>query len=272
MPDRGLAAASGRHELEPARTVMKPSDYRFPVLPPEESRCVWMDAGILSYQLCDRAFDCDNCPLDAAMRKHQPGPIPRVEPPVEPMPGPEARAALREDCRYTRGHCWVRTLSRYTLRVGLEPSLGAALVDPREVVLPAGGQRLRREHACAWVVVDGGTLAIDAPATGITSACNEHLAVNPHLLSQEPFDHGWLFEMDWTAASTEDPLLLTASAAAPHFERHANAFRASLRRAMPGEDSRVGATLADGGEPLRNLAAVIGPRRYFELLRRAFAA
>ncbi len=41
-----------------------------PILPPDELRCVWMSAGILSYQLCDRAFDCDHCALDQAMRPH----------------------------------------------------------------------------------------------------------------------------------------------------------------------------------------------------------
>jgi hypothetical protein len=29
-----------------------------------------MAAGILSYQLCEREFDCDQCPLDKAMRMH----------------------------------------------------------------------------------------------------------------------------------------------------------------------------------------------------------
>ena len=43
------------------------SSSSYPVSPPEQ-RCVWMSAGILTYQLCDRGFDCANCPLDKAMR------------------------------------------------------------------------------------------------------------------------------------------------------------------------------------------------------------
>jgi len=30
--------------------------------------CVWMDAGVLTYRLCDRDFDCAHCPLNAALR------------------------------------------------------------------------------------------------------------------------------------------------------------------------------------------------------------
>lgn len=250
---------------------MKPPESRFPVLPPEDSRCVWMSAGILSYQLCDRGFECDLCPLDAAMRKHYPGQSSRpAVPAAGAAPGNSTRTALRDDCLYAPGHCWIRMLGPYALRVGLEPSLGSALLDPRAVVLPTSGQRLRRGQACAWVVMDGGTLAVDSPATGIASASNDRLAANPHLLNHEPSDHGWLFEMDWTAASTEKPLFLSPSAAAPLFERDARAFQGLLSRALPGKGSEVGATLADGGEPLRNLAAVIGPSRYFELLRRVY--
>lgn len=33
-------------------------------------QCVWMQAGVVGYKLCDREFDCDLCPFDAALRGH----------------------------------------------------------------------------------------------------------------------------------------------------------------------------------------------------------
>jgi hypothetical protein len=35
---------------------------------PPAQACVWMEAGVLRYWLCNHDFDCDNCPLDAALR------------------------------------------------------------------------------------------------------------------------------------------------------------------------------------------------------------
>lgn len=32
------------------------------------TQCVWMQAGVVGYKLCDREFDCDQCPFDAALR------------------------------------------------------------------------------------------------------------------------------------------------------------------------------------------------------------
>ena len=29
--------------------------------------CIWMDAGAVAFRLCDRGFECDHCPFDAAM-------------------------------------------------------------------------------------------------------------------------------------------------------------------------------------------------------------
>lgn len=34
-----------------------------------DQACVWMSAGVLRFWLCDRGFDCDRCPLDAALRR-----------------------------------------------------------------------------------------------------------------------------------------------------------------------------------------------------------
>lgn len=33
-----------------------------------DQACVWMSAGLLRFWLCDRAFNCDDCPLDRALR------------------------------------------------------------------------------------------------------------------------------------------------------------------------------------------------------------
>jgi len=30
--------------------------------------CIWMQAGVIRFWLCDRDYDCQNCPLDAALR------------------------------------------------------------------------------------------------------------------------------------------------------------------------------------------------------------
>ena len=35
--------------------------------PPKDERCVWMAAGVLTYKLCNRDFECENCKLHVAL-------------------------------------------------------------------------------------------------------------------------------------------------------------------------------------------------------------
>ena len=37
------------------------------IIPPGKKKCVWMEAGVVSYKLCDNNFDCSTCVYDQAM-------------------------------------------------------------------------------------------------------------------------------------------------------------------------------------------------------------
>jgi len=37
------------------------------IVPPGKKKCVWMEAGVVSYKLCDNNFDCSTCSYDHAM-------------------------------------------------------------------------------------------------------------------------------------------------------------------------------------------------------------
>jgi glycine cleavage system H lipoate-binding protein len=34
-----------------------------------ENECIWMKAGVISFRICDNAYDCNTCPFDKAMQK-----------------------------------------------------------------------------------------------------------------------------------------------------------------------------------------------------------
>ncbi|MBC8419667.1 MAG: glycine cleavage system protein H [Desulfobacterales bacterium] len=38
------------------------------IVPPGKKKCVWMEAGVVSYKLCDNNFDCPTCVYDHAMQ------------------------------------------------------------------------------------------------------------------------------------------------------------------------------------------------------------
>ncbi len=250
------------------------------VLGERGQRCVWMSAGVLSYQLCERGFDCDHCPLDAALRtrfaRNGVDAPADAERPLQPT----GRTRLPADRLYSRGHTWVKPMRRSrdgrrtVACVGLEPGLAAALLAPKTVVLPAVWDRLQRRHHHAWIVMDGGTLPIEAPTDGAVTAIHHELAGEPKTLARAPLGEGWLLEMELTDAELKAGRLMTAEAAEREYATGAARFQGLVARALggtgPAVDSPVGPTLQDGGVPLQNISDMLGPARYFGLLLQVY--
>ncbi|HEY6099169.1 MAG TPA: hypothetical protein VIW03_07050, partial [Anaeromyxobacter sp.] len=230
----------------------------------------------LSYQLCERAFDCEHCPLDAALRMHfaRGAETGAGGTPPAPETGP-----LPDDRRYSRGHCWVMPrgaagaapasgeATRGASRVGIEPGLAKALLAPREVVRPTSGERLASRQLHLWIVTAGGTLPVAAPLGGTVRRVNPELAARPHLLLSSPLEEGWLYEVEPDAPEASDGLFAAAEAARL-YAGDAERFRAALARELRRSGGLP--VLADGGVMLDHVADMLGPPRYFALLARAF--
>ena len=95
--------------------------------------CLWISAGLLTYKLCDRDFNCDCCPLDAALGGASSGSFRR-----EALLVPSCRARLFPDDRlYTTSHAWVRSVGAARedrlFRVGLDAFAAAIVGRCREV-------------------------------------------------------------------------------------------------------------------------------------------
>jgi glycine cleavage system H protein len=229
-----------------------------------------MTAGVLSYQLCDRMLECDSCPLDQAIRRQ----FLKIGEPGSPTPDEPERTGgeqrLREGYRYSLNHCWAVQSEPNLVRVGIEPGLSAALLSPKAVVFPSKGQHLQTGQTCLWIVMDGGTLPLECPVGGVVAATNGTLAEGPHLLRTHPFDEGWLYCLRPDVPFTESPEFMASEQAVRKYAADQSRFLSMVSAAAHAHRGPVGMTLADGGERLRSMADMLGPSRYFNLVRQAF--
>jgi len=239
---------------------------------PKKNRCVWMEAGILSYLLCDREFDCDRCPLDEAMRSHFSSAAKKTErtAPAETAvaaagaPGASSRTFLTAD------HLIVRLLDGGTARLGVEPGLARILPPVKSVVLPHSGQEITPDAFSCWLVLEGGTLPLKLPVGGTVTAVNPLLAEEPHRVNGAGDDDGWLFEFTPADRTGFRRAFLNPVEAEARYVADLDTFRRLAVEFLQPDGTRAGHTLPDGGRFVDDLSTMIGPFKYLEIVRRVF--
>jgi glycine cleavage system H lipoate-binding protein len=250
---------------------MSESDSRgnYPIVPPNEIRCVWMSAGVVSYQLCDRKLECEQCPLDIALRQrfvNEMGMVPRKRSDA----GEPGKHEKHSGMLYGRKHVWLRKIDKQSVRVGLEPGLASVLLSPKTIVLPAIGEQVVHDKVCAWVVMEGGTLPVVSPVSGRVCSTNAELAENPHAVCMSPLTQGWLFDLAVEGNIEESAGLLPVDKAAIAYAEDERRFQGLLTAELSRGGDVVGPTLADGGQSLGSLSEILGPAKYFKLVRSAY--
>lgn len=243
---------------------------KYSLIPPSEFRCVWMAAGILSYQLCERQFDCDHCPLDSALRTIPPRPS-SMEPTVSSPAKSAEKLKLIPGYLYSRRHCWIRSQSDTVVRIGVESMLAAMIGAPRTVVLPSLSERVQADKVCAWIVIEGGTIPVYSPLDGEVTKVNMLLMDQPHDLCSDSMEHGWLFELTTGEEIFNRSSLFRIGEAERIYRDDERRFQALVSAELRKHHAVAGATLPDGGQVVHNIAAMVGAEKYYQMLREVFS-
>jgi glycine cleavage system H lipoate-binding protein len=235
------------------------------IAPPSVEPCVWMAAGLVSYKLCDRDFDCARCPLDVALRGGESAAD------VHLLPGGGRRSlGFPDDRLYAAGHTWVATGCRPgepTIRIGLD-GFAAALL-PRPVAVRCLGRPLefKRGDVICDIELPVGVLSVRVPVGGHLERENSALREQPDLIVESPYRDGWLVDLIPSGGDTALKGLSNATAAREQTALHLRRFRRRIALHLLADVAAVGPCLADGGEALTSLSEILGGARYLELLR-----
>lgn len=236
------------------------------ILPAGALPCVWMSAGLVAYRLCDREFDCDGCPLDAALR----GGTAAAGDPVE---RPAVRAGRRaaefpEDRRYSTGHLWVQALDGdgEGLRVGLDGFASHLIAGCVAVHCGAIPRQLSDGELLCEIELAQGALPIAAPFSCRMLRWNGALAGDPTPVWTDPYGAGWIADVDADGGPAPDGLL-TAAEARKQAELDLRGFRRRAALYLLADTAEVGTCLADGGRMITDMRQLLGKERYLQLLR-----
>jgi glycine cleavage system H protein len=255
----------------------------FQIVPQNSNKCVWMEAGIVSYKICDRNLECESCPLDLGLRGkkdiHQKFPDIEIQQTGE-SDIPQQRRTSRQDSSLDRfiklnqdkkryvypGHSWIEVLNQNQVKIGIDDIVATALGAIDEVILPLPGEKIIRGTSCGQVIQFEHIFSIVSPVSGQVIKINKELAAFPNELTLDPLNKGWMMiikpdnlEQDLKYCRTGDALVFW-------YLKEFKWFESNLSRSFHQDNQNIGITLTDGGEISRNLRNHLPTDQYRRLI------
>jgi glycine cleavage system H protein len=115
---------------------------------------------------------------------------------------------IPSDLHYTEEHEWVLRTGNDTVRVGITDFAQSSLGDVVYIQLPDVGTEVTAGESFGEVESTKSVSDLYAPVTAKVIAVNGDLENNPQLVNSEPYDGGWLIDLQ------ADPAALDAGIAA----------------------------------------------------------
>ncbi len=264
------------------------------VIPEGEINCIWVEAGLVSYKLCDRHYECENCPFDQVMRR-QPGPASESSTTEEGYPAESKSgekdlsrrelvidlvnaffaaplsACLPADRLYSRNHVWSMKVDRNLYRLGLDHYAAFFLETAGSVILSQPGSTQAHNNPLAWLICQDGTVAVRSPISGRVLRNNPQLKDSPSLIRNDPYENGWISELETEEEGDSVKWFSDSKDVEPEYIRQFDRLKNEIVNEYE-KASSAGVTLLDGGTRPGTLKDFLGPQKYVSLLQRLMAA
>ena len=258
--------------MAPPKEKMK----RYPLIPEEEKKCIWMTTGFISYKLCDRSYHCEACPLDQAIKDEEVGeddwgrPCRKVSPSEENGMEESLKSdAISGSVFYHPDHCWVQVENPEKVKVGIDDLLAQLIANVKVVILPQAGSFYGQGECCAHVIQDDYILPVVAPLSGSIQTVNLRLKKEPELIISDPGGDGWLITIKPKNLESDLKTLLFGRKALLWYRREEKELIARADLLLQHGLQAVGPTMQDGGvriDCLRDMLHSVSPRQRAQIL------
>ncbi len=262
------------------------------IWPNGESPCIWMEAGIIDFKLCDRNHTCDDCPFNKIMTSgehsyHINHFINNEELATIMEPGSDDRSKYVNDPKkafdifekfrhfsfdpdiYYSNYYWFSELTDKTkIRIGLNNNALKMLPPLKEIIITQSGVTVESGQPLCWLFTNIGSLSFNAPLNGKVTK------INPKLLSLiNTFNENhnvWILELLLPDFQNQMKTLLKGEKAKQFLLEQQNLIIKTFETHVKKISHESEPTLQDGGMPLFRLEYVIGPHKYLEIITHLF--
>jgi glycine cleavage system H protein len=243
------------------------------LIPDGEVKCIWMNAGLVDYKLCDKSYNCDNCDFHNDFNKSSSDDL-LIESDRNNNPKPAEISLfsfldnykLKEDVYYSKNHLWIQTLSFDRLLMGLDSFASSLLPKNISVVFSTPGTRVEQGKPFIWFTMNDTTLTIDAPLNGKIRENNQSFVKSGMNLNDSPYEKGWFYIFEPLNYKKEQRKLFRGWQMSAVCDTDKIKIKKKFHDAMRINEKKVGATMYDGGMPLTNLNDMLGDKKYIKII------
>ena len=222
-------------------------------------KCLWMLAGVVDYKLCDRRYECDQCPFDGAIRDgahlhrglEQTGKGDSLGRII--VQGYELAPMLF----YHPYHLWARIEDAGSVRIGVDDFGQRLMGRVYAIELPTPGTTVSRSIACWRIAHHAGETAVATPVSGLVLQVNPKLTQHPSLINRDPYGEGWVLVVQ--PAHLEQCLkkLYYGSTVQRWYERDIEKLYRAMSDVLVSSLPSVGATMQDGGSRIQDFTSLL---------------
>lgn len=263
---------------------------------PLDTKCIWMQAGVISYKLCSLDFRCENCELDKALRGQYSHMVKEESdlmfPNVESFTFEEiigdvslfnrydyalirimyncfSSICYSPDVHYSPSHLWLYQTEGDITRIGLDDFAGKCLDPIENIVFPIAGNYIQKGATICWLFLEDWNFRLSSPLAGQVKAVNRTtLQQNPNFLQKDNYRTGWLLEIKSDQATLLHPFFESTDSIKQWYRKCLLDIFHDISVLLDQEGEKAGVTMSDGGTMVNRLRQVMGRDKYIKLMKK----
>jgi glycine cleavage system H lipoate-binding protein len=221
-------------------------------------KCIWMECGYIEYKLCDRNFDCENCPFDKAIKK-------------ESRENKSRELRLVDNSMVEKfilpDHIWI-SIQDNLFTLGLDDFAQKLFDKNCSINFPVLGSRLFVGKTFLWMIGSFGAIGFHSPIEGKVVWINEKVKESPMVFFEDnPFNLD-LIRVESENEKTELGKFYTMKNYNELIYKDNQAIRDFLFKKLSINQSSL--TLPDGGDLINNYLSILTKPEYHQLLKLIF--
>lgn len=163
-----------------------------------EKICEWVELGILSYKICDRNFDCENCPLDKALRGFLDESNIGNRNTFNYFSSLDHLVKIKQSDSYfvCPKHTWVEIINPVEVKIGVDDVTAVVLGTIDRIEFPVINEKIFKDARCGEVFRGEHKFTISSPVNGRVTSVNIELEERPNQLTLDPLNKGWMITVE----------------------------------------------------------------------------